>query len=562
MIGILVLLVPLIVYLVGAFSVRRKDITHPDDFFVAFRRVDKTAFSSSSIAYAFQVSTIYPFLLWGASKFYFVPLVNTICWGLGILFFYLSYNRYKSFIGKDITLHGFLGEYYGKSVRIVASYLTIIAFLGLAISETYFGSKVLLSIIDSKILFYGLVFGSILFVYSYITYGGQISSFRTDQLQLIISYIGIFGLIIYFSYLIIINGISISETLSFSFLLLSVYALVILKFRKFQFIKLNEKDSKADKFINTILNIIVSAFFVIVILTSTYILFTSKIIEENDVFNNFFDIEGFGIAGLLSLIILPLCFQFVDLSNWQRLLSVKASNDNSDNLDKRIKKGLLTYALESPFTWLVFIFFGLLATTALPNLSLNDLLIDIPKEMINSGNILEEVLGFTFIVSVLAIMFSTVDSFIMGIIFTYVYDSNSKTREILDHKDKNIARAKYKEVTKIGKIFGLLILLSGLTLFVIFDNTVLDGGEMFINLLLAFYTAQISLFPFVFGILYLKKLPPASWANMSMILSTGVGIAIGIYSVIARPDLAWYPIIVCFSLSSFLYFLGIVLHKK
>jgi hypothetical protein len=81
-----------LIYILGAFSVAQKDLTHPDDFFIAFKKVGVTAFSSSSIAYAFQMSTVYPFLLWGALNFYFVPLVNTICWGLGIFLFYLSFQ--------------------------------------------------------------------------------------------------------------------------------------------------------------------------------------------------------------------------------------------------------------------------------------------------------------------------------------------------------------------------------------------------------------------------------------------------------------------------------------
>lgn len=189
--GILVIALPLTVYVLGALSVAPSDIKHPDDFFVAYKRVGTTAFSSSSIAYAFQMSTIYPFVAWGASHFYFVPAVNTICWGLGIWIFYGCFERYKQFIGTDLTLHGFLGQHYGTKIRQIASWLTIIGFLGFAISETYFGSKVLLSLIsDKSFWFYALILGAMLLVFGYIAYGGQISSLRTDQLQLMISYIG------------------------------------------------------------------------------------------------------------------------------------------------------------------------------------------------------------------------------------------------------------------------------------------------------------------------------------------------------------------------------------
>jgi len=69
MTGALIILIPLLIYVIGAFSVKQKDLSHPDDFFVAYKKVGVTAFSSSSVAYAFQVSTIYPFLLWGAGYF-------------------------------------------------------------------------------------------------------------------------------------------------------------------------------------------------------------------------------------------------------------------------------------------------------------------------------------------------------------------------------------------------------------------------------------------------------------------------------------------------------------
>lgn len=562
MTGIIIILIPLLIYVIGALSVRRKGLTHPDDFFVAYKKVGETAFSSSSIAYAFQVSTIYPFLLWGASKFYFVPLVNTICWGLGIFLFYLSYNRYKHFIGKDLTLHGFLGEKYGLSVRVIASYITIIAFLGFAISETYFGSKVLLSIVDNKITFYGIIIFSLFFVYGYIAYGGQVSSIRTDQLQLIISYIGIFGLFIYFVYLIIANGINISVTLSIGLLILSIYIIAIFIFRKFKFIKFSEKDSVSNKLLNKGLNVLVIIFFTAVSVLSIYTFFTSNVITDNSD-TLFFNVEGFGIAGLFSLIILPLCFQFVDLSNWQRLLSVKPDNAaNKMGINRNIRKGLLTYAVESPFTWLIFVFFGLLTITALPNFTFQDLLIDIPKQLINSHRFLQEILGYTFIVSILAIMLSTIDSFIMGIIFTYVYDSNPISRKLLDEKNTAKIKSNYKSIINKGRLFGFFAIIIGLTFFIFFDQNVKNGGELFINLLLAFYSAQLSFFPLIFGLLFFKKQPTKFWANLSMILGAFFGISIGVYSVLFKPEFAWYPILVCFIVSSLIYGLGLIVSSK
>lgn len=562
MIGAIIILIPLLIYITGALSVRRKGLTHPDDFFVAYKKVGKTAFSSSSIAYAFQIGTIYPFLLWGASKFYFVPIVNTLCWGLGIFLFYLSYNKYKHFIGKDLTLHGFLGEQYGKNVRVVASYLTITAFLGFAIAETYFGSKVLLSVIADKNLFYGIIVVAFIIVYSYIAYGGQVSSIRTDQLQLIVAYLGVFGLLAYFLYLIIHNDISIPPTLSWGLLIIAIYTVSVFLLRKLSFIKFNESDNSSDKHLNKILNSLIIIVFSTVSLLSLYAFFTAKRLPV-DTEHVFFNIEGFGIPGLLSLIILPLCFQFVDLSNWQRLLSVKEENDmDKEGLNHNIKKGLLTYSFESPFTWLIFVFFGLLTVTALPHFTFEDLMVDIPKQLIHSDNFIQVVFGYVFIVSIISIMLSTIDSFIMGIIFTYVYDSNSTTRKLLDSRNDSEIRANYSKITNKGRLFGLIAILLGLVFFIFFDKNVKNGGELFINLLLAFYSAQLAFFPHIFGILFLKKHPNAFWASASMIIGALSGISIGMYAVLQKPEWAWYPILSCFIFSSLIYLIGYMLNKK
>ena len=160
-------------------------------------------------------------------------------------------------------------------------------------------------------------------------------------------------------------------------------------------------------------------------------------------FAGFFSLEGFGISGLLALIILPLCWQFADITNWQRLLSVKPLTQKPDSLDKEIKRGLRIYAFESPFTWLIFLFFGILASTTLSGLKPQDFLIEIPKLLISSSSLFERLLGYSFIISIISVMLSTVDSFIVGIIFTFVYDTHRPTRQLLDGNKKDEIKKNY-----------------------------------------------------------------------------------------------------------------------
>jgi hypothetical protein len=359
---------------------------------------------------------------------------------------------------------------------------------------------------------------------------------------------------LYFFYLLVAHGTNTSGALSIGFLILLIYIPTIFFFRKFRFIRFSEEDTRINRTINQILNATICALLISILIFAALKLGQS---DFKPVVSHLINLEGFGIAGLISLIVLPLCWQFVDLTNWQRLLAVKPDRENDqENLHKNIRKGLLVYAIESPFTWIIFLFFGLLAVTALPHFTFNDLLIDMPKALINSTGLVQRFVGYTFIVSVLAIMLSTVDSFIVGIIFTFVYDSYGQTRKLLDSQNEQDKRNNYSKITNAGRLFGLAAILFGIFFFIFFDKHVANGGELFINLLLTFYAAQLSFFPLIVGILFFKKHPSTAWANASMLTGAFTGIAVGLYAVIWKPEYAWYPILICVVASMAVYLIG------
>lgn len=297
-------------------------------------------------------------------------------------------------------------------------------------------------------------------------------------------------------------------------------------------------------------------FFLAVVILSVLIIVKSS---QNYTIDNFINLEGFGIAGMVSLMLLPLCWQFVDLTNWQRLLSVKAQEPNT-KINQSIKLGLFNFAVESPFTWILFIVFGLLITASLPNWKFEDILIDFPKQMINSNIVFEQILGYAFIVSIISIMLSTIDSFIMGISFTYTYDINSQSRTLLENK-KDIGINSTSSILNKGKLFGFFAVIISLVLFVVFDKNIKGGGELFINLLLTFYSAALSFLPLILGMLYLTNKPKQNWTLASMLVGAISGVGIGCYATLYNPAYAWYPIIISLLLSSLIYGVGLLSNK-
>ncbi len=548
MMGILIIVIPLSIYLIAALTVKKSEVKHPDDYFAAFKRVGKTEFASSSIAYGFQVSTIYPFLFWGAAMFLFVPFVNAIFMGIGIILFYLSYNKISRFLGSGKTLPGLIGESYGKGAGIISSLLTIVGFIGYIIAELWFGSRILLSVFPNNNWIYISCFVFVIFIAFYLFKAGQISSIKTDQLQLVFTYVGVFGIIVYLLYLLFSKGTFINGPLTWGLIIISILTPIILFIRKARFISFNTT-------INKIINTIITIFFISILILSFLILCKN---QKNFLIQDLLNLEGFGYAGLISLMILPLSWQFVDLTNWQRLLSVKTTNNNQV-INNNIKKGLINFSIESPFTWILFIVLGLLITASFPNWSFEDILIGFPTELINSNILLEQVLGYAFVVSIISIMLSTIDSFIMGISFTYTYDLNPMSKKLLEGK---INQSTTTQILKQGKYFGFIVVLISLVLFVFFDNNIKGGGELFINLLLTFYSSTLAFLPLVIGIIFFKIKPSNFWAVMSMLIGALCGIGIGVYAVLYNPTYAWYPIIICITLSFIIYFIGYIIKRN
>lgn len=474
--GPLLILIPLIIYAITSFTIPRKSIQSPDDFFIAYKKIGTTPFANSAIAYAFQVATVYPFLAWASSKIILIPFLNSVFWGVGILLFSLFVPKMKDFIGSDITIHGFLGRKYSASIRFWTSVLTIIGLSGVAIAEIVWGSQVLSSVITDKKYLYFIIFLIAFFALIYTSYGGQMSSIRTDQAQLIFSYLGILGLLLYLFFVTLKTRVVFDSFLSIGVIFLACYIpLLLFKRNGWKFLAIGAVTGYS-KTITRVSNILISLLLIALALVAFYSIF-SKYVNFSFSFANVNQLEGFGIPGLLSLILLPLFWQFVDMTNWQRILSLQTPANRQGAQIRDIQKGLLTYAVESPFTWVIFIVLGLFLATNNPALTVNNIFTEAPIYFMKSESILDNILGYGFIVSIFAIMLSTVDSVIAAIMFAFIYDTFPQTKDLIDKKDKNELRDKLERILAYGRIFALVALSIGISVFVIVD--VLENLELY-----------------------------------------------------------------------------------
>ena len=81
------LALPLVAYVWAAMSTPRSKVSTLAGYFTAYKQVGAAPFANSSLAYAFQVATLFPFLYWGVAGQIVPAIVNAICWGVGIFLF-------------------------------------------------------------------------------------------------------------------------------------------------------------------------------------------------------------------------------------------------------------------------------------------------------------------------------------------------------------------------------------------------------------------------------------------------------------------------------------------
>jgi hypothetical protein len=162
------LALPLIAYVWAAMSTPRSKVSTLAGFFTAYKQVGAAPFANSSLAYAFQVATLFPFLYWGVGGQILPAIVNALFWGVGIFLFRAAFKSIAQRLdgSKDPkTLHGLLGETYpsdavektggsrlswlgrfwiaysSKPVQLTAAGVTILAMLGVALGEAYWGRR-------------------------------------------------------------------------------------------------------------------------------------------------------------------------------------------------------------------------------------------------------------------------------------------------------------------------------------------------------------------------------------------------------------------------------------
>ena len=275
-----------------------------------------------------------------------------------------------------------------------------------------------------------------------------------------------------------------------------------------------------------------------------------------------------------AFVLLPLIWQFGDTSNWHRLGDVKLSPDlhndgPDDNPDIRhavskndrliLWSGFRRFALQSPFTILLPLIIGLLLQASILPIDANnifDIIFALPDSLV-LHDLIGQLAGILFVIAVLAIMFSTVDSLLATSVFVLIYDAYPKTRQVIDLDSlarqegdaPGVDREESDRLKRRAIIGATGIIIVSLLMFYTLRATGVDP----VNLLFGAFSAQVALAPVVFLTLIYKR---CSRIKVMPVLAIAGGFLAGLTAT-AFPSLALVQPLVAFLVSGGLLLCGV-----
>lgn len=489
-----------------------------EEYHFGTRTIKTEKFIDSTITYALQVAVITLFATWGY-LYGFWTIWVPIFWALGyyLLSILLEKGKLDSFLKQENigTIHQFLSN--RGNLRILGGLAALASLLGIAgpaMFEAEFSGKLVANLIaslgDSDMVpstifnFHILLFATFLIVGAiYMLYGGFRAIVRTDSIQLGIGYCA-------FSLVMSALLFNVAQTNSFIASVLMLFFLIITSIPLLWYWKTHLTSSNYS-----MKTLIINTFplFFSILLYSIVLLLIIVLPGENKA--QFFSASAwvvffkeqqianpFSLGGitLLSLLIANGLYQVVDIGQWQRLASVEYDKEKFSDYRKRLVSSIRVIMVYSPITWIIAIFFGMILRYIVPNISNPyDAVTIFLVKFQATGTFFGYFVVVLFVLSIISIMFSTVDSLISSISFTIHNDWLSQ----LNKRFRTISMARYLTIIFLIFIFFFYV-------------WSLKFVTNFSDILYCCWSFQIALFPIVIASIRKSYVP--GWLSFFSLL--------------------------------------------
>lgn len=488
--------------------------------------------------------------------------LNIAFWAVGILLFWAALPRFHggavAILGSSTTIHAAISKLHSAPIlRPITAAMTIFAFAGLAVFEVVWGAYLFKALFpgDSVTPIYYIVVAAITaYLVVYISVGGQLASIQTDQIQLVVGYLGLHGML---AWLLLEKGATLGKS-AFPWLALIVVAASVLAVG---FRILSAKALKSSKLMSALNALSIASFLILIysIIKSTPSLTGQQVainIPEIIGTPNFWWIFAFFVT-------LPLCFQFVDTSNWQRLASLKYGDAEAI---REARKGLLQYAIESPLSWLIPVALGIcvLQVLTFPPPSGVDPWVYLLQSILAAPGPLGSLLAILGFSGIAAIFLSTAEGLLTAIGWAWSYDINSKSRRVVDrHLDgSSVPQEDVWLVIGAGRTAILATMFILVALFIAFDLYEEGGGQRLLGIFMAFYSPMVALAPSLLVPALFGRACSPRFAIASVLLGSSLGVLCGFLSLVVKAPtnelFQWLSAPIAFAASWVVYILGVI----
>ena len=384
--------------LVPVWLLRRSGYARPHDYFVSSEHTPSGVIQNSSIAHALQLMVLGPFFAWGARGDFWPPMIGALCFGLGLYLMYLLRRPMLAFLDdalsheRSITLHEFIARQHGNDprVRLLASSLTVVACCGLAVGQAFAVAMLLKPVLAEGVATYAVVGSMLILTGLYTIPSGHSGVMRSTQLQLGMIYLGLIGSTTLLLYQLISDRRPVPPYGTFAIVVAAVCCAILVCYRRSRYVDTSplgnvsahadgsesaREPSGARLFVRfeKILNVCISIVAVLVIVVAVIGLSAEEWSAiARDIAVALQNGTGVPSMGLLALLLLPLLYPIVDLTNWQRLAAFE-SDKALARLAPAVRAAALQrlfriYAVESVLMFVFMCMFGTIAAmaTAIP----------------------------------------------------------------------------------------------------------------------------------------------------------------------------------------------------
>ncbi len=570
----LVLVVPLItlgLYLVPVFLLRRQAYPRAQDYFVSSEHTPPGVIQNSSIAYALKMATFGPLFAWGASGDFWPAIIISVFFGLGVGLMYvlrrpiLAFSNIALSRDRSVTVHEFMACRHGNDprVRLLASGLTIFSLIALMTGGAIGLATVIKPVLPAHAASTpALIVAMFILVAVYTLMSGNSGVMRSNQAQLGMLYLGLFGASALLLYLQIsaLRPMPPQGTLAVAWM--AVFCLVLICYRRSRYVDTSPVRATHPEAVDSrrgrrgvnlfrrfekILNFCISVLVVLVIVLALMEMFAegpAAVMHESAAALT----AGTRMPtiGLAALVLLPLFYPIVDITNWQRIAAFEKSAVEPSQRPAAFLRFFRIYAVESALMLLFMCLFGTIAVVAaaVPG-DTGDIIHVFIQRLGAQNNLVADCALSLLLVGALALALSTMSAAFSACLCAIRYDILPAFRPELGSSEASAKRSTLASGVGLLAVVALTSCLADAYLKVSFTS------NAFLALLFAFCCAQLSFVPLILGPLLGRAgdAPGAvrpGWALAILLVGAAAGIgAVAIYGATGSEPWLWAAIPAC-----------------